>query len=213
MPKVGKSLSMTLFASQQIKPKSMSWKGEIVDAYPLYASVIYGNLTTTVKVEKSGNPIMVTPGLEQLQEKELKNFTENFRNDVLEIVKKEVSQNGEKYSLAGLGTRLKKYDCTVSETVEKLTIKQANEVVLKLLGIESTDDPKEASYTILFAILALSTQDILKKMKVRDWIFGRGRTDLKNFLQAGIDFGQGKVPLENEDIDAMIECYDALLQK
>lgn len=212
MPKVGKSLSMTLFANQQIKPKSMTWKGKIVDFYPLYASIIYGGSACSVKIEKSGNPILVTPELEQLQELELKQFTENFRDRVFDIIIKEVARNEDKFSLSGISARLKRYDSTVSEAIEELTIKQASKIIIDHMEDKRTD-PKGDSYVALFGILLVNNQEVLRKTTVYDWIYGDGKSALKAHLKSGIDFGQGKRALDDTMIKAMVMAIDLFVSR
>jgi hypothetical protein len=176
MPKIGRNLSMTLFANQQIKPKSIVWRNEIVDVFPLYASIIYGSDSSTIKVEIKGSPILVSPDLAQINEPELKELIDHFKNHTLGVVEKEILQaNGKEYILTGISVRLRKYETPINRLISELTIESA----LKRIGNSSTKS------LFQFADL-ISKMELIEKLTVYDWIFGKGKSLFENRLN-GID--------------------------
>jgi hypothetical protein len=210
MPKIGKSLNMTFFANQQLKPKTVTWKGGIVDAYPLYAFLIYGRATATIKVERQGSPILVSPGLEQLSEPELHQFIEEFKKYVFGIVKKEIDLYGEKFSLMGIAGRLKKYENRISEIIGGITIDKAISPILAKLNLNPESDEGKRGFRLAFyTLLAFLDVPALKKMTVYDWVFNDGRDVVKEILlKSDLQVNKDTYQFTELEINTIVDTLD-----
>lgn len=182
MPKVGKTIRVNFFANQQLKPKRMTWNGEIVDFYPLYASVHYGSPTNTIKVEKSGVQVLVTPDLEQLKQPELKAFTDDFSKKIINVVTKESEQLGEKYSVIGLSARLKKYSQSIPEILKTVTLGRFTESLKPGLRMMLDDNEPSPEENLLNDAINLIRDRDAGNVTVFNWMFDNGREIIKNIL-------------------------------
>lgn len=210
MPKVGKNLNMTFFSNQQLKSKTVTWKGGIVDAYPLYAHLIYGRATATIKVERQGSPILVSPGLEELSEPELNQFIEEFKKYVFGIVNKEIETYGEKFSLMGIAGRLKKYENKISAIIGNITINKAISPILTKLNLNpESDEGKRGFELMLYTILAFLNVPALNKMTVYDWVFNDGRNFVKELLlKSDLQVNKDVYQFTELEINAIVDTLD-----
>ena len=211
MPKVGKSINLTFFANQLIKPKTITWKGEIVEAYPLYASVLYGNSTSTIKVEKSGWPILVTKDLAQLEELELKEFTTTFSTHVKNVVSKEAEFYGEKYSVVGIGGRLKKYDQSVVFYMTSIPLGKLLSMFLSSYK-KVSDDPRMAGDFLFNKLANMFTDERTQNITVFDWIFGNGKESMRAILSKKNITGTKKGEISSDqEINSLLNFVDIVV--
>lgn len=184
MPKVGKTVKVTFFANHQVKPQTITWKNEIIEVYPLNASVVYGHASSIIKVEKSGSPILVSTDLEQLKELELKEFTDKYEKYIVSLIENEAKLYGEKFSIVGLGKRLKKYESPILWIVGELTISELQNWFLYEMGQERTKKELMKASDIFFTMATyLYKNEDLKGITVYEWLFGEGKNKLLKFLE------------------------------
>lgn len=176
MPKVGKTISLHYFANKDIKPKTISWNGEFVEAFPLAASVIYGRSASTIKVERDGIPILVSPGLEQLESRELKEFTDGFSEHVINIVNKEVIHFGSIFKLAGIASRLQAYNHNIFSYITNLTILSLLDAVSSFSDVNRREGTfKNHFQYVADGIRAIVVNGKNDRITVYDWMFANGR--------------------------------------
>ncbi len=110
-----KKISTKFYANEDLKPKSIIWRGEKTTVYPLYCRVTYNRNNTKFRVLIDGQSVLVSTDLDQVKcsaalSKKLSSLESLVRN----IIRQEASFNP-KYQPNSFIKAIKKYTTSIAE--------------------------------------------------------------------------------------------------
>lgn len=223
MPKVGKSISLKFYAKQDLKPIPMeTMDGKPVDGYPLYASLVYGASSTSIKVQdQNGQDIYVTKDLAQLEEPHFKPYADQYSIVMRDLVAKEAKLIGKQYKLAGIGARRMKYGHSLYLEIMNISIQDFWGAINPESGFVSTVKPEDKK------ILAENFQAVYECIQdladgrmifflttIYEWFYGDAQSKMKKKFNEKL-LSKNNYNEENNKkiVNSLIKIIDAILLK
>lgn len=180
-----KGRSVQFFANTRLKAKQFSSpKTGLITVYPLYATVIYGQSNTHLKVDFGEGTVLVSEDLRELKGSPLKQKAEEFRNRVVELIGKEESIWGEEnFSLQGFSKRMKFYEHDALMYCLEIPLLRFI-WALKHVVFKEGDIEKEAA-VILRSLLMIEEFSFSKSnisTSIEEWQYGNGKNVVAEIL-------------------------------
>lgn len=189
-----KRITVQYYANTKLKAKSILWKGELIEVFPLYARIIYDGNNTQIKADINGDTILVSEDLEQLKNTSIGEATREWKNWIEKILSTEIKKDGEEFSFKGIGHRISIYSQSVADVFGCTTLAVVDNISEGLLM-----DSKESMYGILAYM-----RQIDERITVFNWIYENGKqTYMKSIASMG----------SQEEAETFVAIVDKVLWK
>lgn len=197
MDKKLKGIGVHYYANTRLKPKQVLYDGELIEVYPLYVTVVYGQENTKFKAKIDGESLLVSEDLSQLNNPALKEKLERYATFIRSMVEMEASSGADNYSVKGLGRRLPGY-------TERLLVHYRGYIEINYIEsyFESIfDRPLEKGDfdMILYPYILLKKE--ASDLTNIEWMYGDGKKRFAEILQKH----------GYKEIEKIVQFYDEIL--
>lgn len=116
-----KVVSFNFYINEKVTPKTIIKDDDLEKVFPLYVTVTFNRKNTQFRVVLNDRPVYIND-LKFLSEGTLKEKIDDYLHLIEIVVKEESKQLKDKFTLAGLGKRLKIYQMSISDYTETITL-------------------------------------------------------------------------------------------
>ena len=180
-----KKIGFRLYPNTRLKPQKIFNNDEVIESYPLYATVTFNGESIQLRIVLDSGPVLTMADTKEISDIETTEKLKEYEQFVSNVIRLEYQALQSKFTLKGLSRRLEIYKKSVLSIIGNMTMNELESYIETLeeeLGEEEIFD--KATFFQTYIKVA---KDIYGGMGVIEFLYKEGR---KRYLSA-IDYSEG----------------------